>query len=97
MCRVDRMYQCDTKVPLFRLINQVEGQVIDEDVHVKDNTIAVMQLVTLYQDVHNNDDNDDVQNSLLPQLQVTSTSAWYFLGTGARRKTGKVLTYHYYY
>ena len=49
------MYQCDTKVPLFRLINQVEGQVIDEDVHVKDNTIAVMQLVTLYQDVHNND------------------------------------------
>ena len=67
MCRVDRMYQCDTKVPLFRLINQVEGQVIDEDVHVKDNTIAVMQLVTLYQDVHNN---DDVPNSLLPQLQV---------------------------
>jgi hypothetical protein len=35
---------------------------------VKDNTIAVMQLVTLYQDVHNNNDNDDVQNSLLQTL-----------------------------
>ena len=62
-----RLYQVIDDVDTTRSVNRLV--VLYQDVHVKDNTIAVMQLVTLYQDVHNN---DDVPNSLLPQLQVTN-------------------------
>ena len=61
------MYLVIDDVDSSRSVNRLV--VLYQDVHVKDNTIAVMQLVTLYQDVHNN---DDVPNSLLPQLQVTN-------------------------